>query len=49
MNEGDFCASVLARVVEGEAAEAFRVPLGHDLHALDDARHALVLQHRVLA
>lgn len=49
VNGRDLLASVAARVLEGVAGESFGGLDGDDFHRLDDALHALVLQHGVLA
>ena len=49
MNERDFASSVEPRVVEGEPAQPLSVRLRHNLQALNDPLHVLVLQHRIFA
>ena len=47
VDERDLLPAVLSSLVEGESAKSFRVPLGHDLQAFDNALHVFVLQSRI--
>jgi len=49
VNKSDFASSVKPRVVEGEPAQPLRVRLRHNLQALHDPLHVLMLQHRIFA